>query len=89
MPITGPQQFNLEPLPPAPPLPEVNPTNPARTAPKPGTLLGVAIKTDHTDKPTTAEDWPNEANEEGDNQMDDKDENICHQRIWTKKESKN
>ena len=31
MPIAGPQQFNLEPLPPAPP--EVNPTNPARTVP--------------------------------------------------------
>ena len=51
----------------------MNKTNPARTAPKPGTLLGVAIKTDHTDKLTTSEDWPDEANEEGDNQMDDKD----------------
>ena len=54
MPIAGPQQISLEPLPPAPL--EVNPTNPAKTVPKPDTLVGIAMKTDHVNKPATTDD---------------------------------
>ena len=53
MPIAGPQQFNL-PLLPAPP----------RWTQQ--TLQELHLN--HTEKPTTAEDRPDEANEEGDNQ---------------------
>ena len=70
MPIAGPQQPNIEPFPDA--SLEANPTNPQGMAPRPGTLLGVAIKTDQGDNPTTTEDQPNDADDNDDNQMDDK-----------------
>ena len=70
MPIAGPQQPNIEPLPGAPP--EVNPTNPPEMAPRPGTLLGVAIKTYQGDNPTTTEDQPDDADDDDDNQTEDK-----------------
>ena len=70
MPIAGPQQPNMEPLPCA--SPEVNPTNPPETAPRPGTILGVAIKTDQAYNPTTTEDQPDDADDDDDNQTDDK-----------------
>ena len=64
MPIAGPQQPNPEPLPDV--LSEVNPPNPPKTpgaGPKPGTLLGVAIKTDQGDNPTATEDQPDDADD--------------------------
>ena len=70
MPIAGPQQPNIEPLPDA--SLEANPTNPQGTAPRPGTLIGVAIKTDQGDNPTATEDQPDDADDNDDNQTDDK-----------------
>ena len=70
----------------------MNPTKPPETAPRPGTVLGIAIKTDQVDNPTITEDQPDDAHDDNDNQTDDKNEkkeNICHQRIRTKKKSKN
>ena len=68
--IAGPQQPYIEPLPPVPP--DVNPTKPPETAPRPGTILGVAIKTDQADNPTTTEDQPDDAIDDDENQTDDK-----------------
>ena len=70
MPIAGPQQPNLEPLPDVPT--EANPPNPSGAVPRPGTLLGVAIKTDQGDNPTATEDQPDDADDNDDTQMDDK-----------------
>ena len=73
MPIAGPQQSNPEPLPDV--LSEANPLNPPKppgTGPKPGTLLGVAIKTDQGDNPTATEDQPDDADDNEDSQTDDK-----------------
>ena len=70
MPIAGPQQSNIELLPDA--SLEANPTNPPGTAPRPGTLLGVAIKTDQGDNPTTTEDQLDDADDNNDNQREDK-----------------
>ena len=69
MPIVGPQNQNAEPLPPA--LPVMNlPNNPEDvTTPKPGTVLGIAIKTGQTDNTPNADDQPNDAD---DKQTDDK-----------------
>ena len=70
MPIAGPQQPNIEPLPDA--SSEANPPNPPGTAPRPGTLLGVAVKTDQVDNPTATEGQPDDADDNDDNQTDDK-----------------
>ena len=82
MPIAGPQQPKIELLPDASPEENpTNPTNPPGMAPRPGTLLGVAIKTDHGDNPTATEDQLDDADDNDDNQRDDKNrkkENICH-----------
>ena len=90
MPIAGPQQPNIEPLPPAPP--DVNPTKPLETAPRPGTVLNVGIKTDKADNPTTTEDQPDDAIDDDENQTDDKNgqkKTFVTKRIWPKKKSKN
>ena len=73
MPIAGPQQPNPEPLPDV--HSEANPPNPPKppgAGPKPGTLLGAAIKTDQGDNPTATEDQPDDADDNEDPQMDDK-----------------
>ena len=71
MPITGPQNQDVPPVPPA--LPVVNLLNNPEDAiaPKPGTVLGVAIKTDQTDNNPNVDDQPLETANE-DNQADDK-----------------
>ena len=66
MPIAGPQQPNLEPLPDVPT--EANPPNPSGAVPRPGTLLGVAIKTDQGDNPTATEDQLDDADDNDDTQ---------------------
>ena len=73
MPIGRPQQPNPELLPDIPS--EANPTNPPKppeAVPKPGTLLGVAVKTDHSENPTITEDQPDDADDNDDSQTDDK-----------------
>ena len=68
MPIAGPKQPNLEPLPDVPS--EANPPNPLKppgSGPKPGTLLGAAIKTDQGDNPPATENQPDDAD---DNEVD-------------------
>ena len=73
MPIAGPQQPNPELLPDVPS--EANPPNPPKppgAGPKPGTLLGVAVKTDQSENPTITEDQPDDADDNDDSQMDDK-----------------
>ena len=73
MQIAGPQQPNPEPLPNV--HSEANPPNPPKPSgagPKPGTLLGVAIKTDQGNNPTTTGDQPDDADDNEDSQTDDK-----------------
>ena len=73
MPIGRPQQPNPELLPDIPS--EANPPNPPKplgAVPKSGTLLGVAVKTDHSKNPTITEDQPDDADDNDDSQMDDK-----------------
>ena len=73
MPITRPQQIDPELLPNVPS--DANPPIPPEhlgTVPKPGTLLGVAVKTDQNENPTITDDQPNDADDNGDSQMDDK-----------------
>ena len=73
MPIGRPQQPNPELLPDIPS--EVNPPNPPKppgAVPKPGTLLGVAVKTDHSENPTLPRDQPDDAADNDDSQTDDK-----------------
>ena len=70
MPIAGPQQPNLELLPDVPM--EVDPPNPSGAGLRPGTLLGVAIKTDQGDNPPTTEDQLDDADDNDDTLTDDK-----------------
>ena len=73
MPITRPQQTDPELLPSVPP--DANPPippEPLGAVPKPGTLLGVAVKTDQNENLTVTEDQPNDADDNGDSQTDDK-----------------
>ena len=73
MPITRPQQTNPELLPNVPS--DVNPPippEPLGAVPKPGTLIGIAVKTDQNENLTVTEDQPNDADDNGDSQMDDK-----------------
>ena len=79
MPITRPQQTNPELLPNVPP--DANPPippEPLGLVPKPGTLLGVAVKTDQNENPTVTDDQPNDADDNGDSQMDEKMEKRKH-----------
>ena len=69
--IVGPNETNLEPVPPVPL--DMNPVDPVKTVPKPGTLLGIVIKTDHSNNPTPMEDQTDEAKEPNDDQTDDTD----------------
>ena len=71
MPIVGPNGTNLEPVPLVPP--DMNPVNPVKTVPKPGTLLGIVIKTDQSNNPAPMEDQPDEVKEHNDDQTDDTD----------------
>ena len=48
------------------------PPEPLGAVPKPGTLLGVAVKTDQNENLTITEDQPNDADDNGDAQSDDK-----------------
>ena len=73
MPITKPQQTDPElllnvPSDANPPIPP----EPLGAVPKPGTLLGVAVKTDQNENPTVTDDQPNDADDNGDPQTDDK-----------------
>ena len=73
MPITRPQQAGPELLPNVPsdanlPIPPEH----LGAIPKPGTLLGVAVKTDQNENPTVTDDQPNDADDNGDSQTDDK-----------------
>ena len=73
MPIGRPQQPNPGLLPDIPS--ETDPPNlpkPPGTVPKPGTLLGVAVKTDHSENPTLPRDQPDDADDNDNSQMDDK-----------------
>ena len=93
MPITRPKQTDPELLPNVPS--DVNPPIPPEPLPKPGTLLGVAVKTDQNENPTITEDQPNDADDNGDSQTDDKNgkkktfvtkEYRLKRRVKTKKE---
>ena len=73
MPIIKPQQTNPELLPDAPP--DANPPicpEPLGAVPKPGTLLGVAVKSDQNENPTVTDDQPNDADDNEDPKTDDK-----------------
>ena len=73
MPITRPQQTDPELLPNVPS--EANPPVPPEllgAVPKPGTLLGVAVKTDQNENLIITDDQPNDADDNGDFQTDDK-----------------
>ena len=73
MPIARPQQPNPELLLDVPS--DANPPNPPKppgAGPKPGTLLGVAVKTDQSKNLTITEDQPDDADDNGNSQMDDK-----------------
>ena len=73
MPITKPQQTDPELLPNVPS--DANPAippEPLGAVPKPGTLLGVAVKTDQNENPTITDDQPNDTEDNGDPQTDDK-----------------
>ena len=79
MPITRPQQTDPELLPNVPS--DANPPIPPEllgVVPKPGTLLGVAVKTDQNENPTVTNDQPNDADDNGDSQTDDKNEKRKH-----------
>ena len=73
MPIARPQQPNPELLLDVPS--DANPPNPPKlpgAGPKPGTLLGVAVKTDQSKNLTITEDQPDDADDNGNSQTDDK-----------------
>ena len=73
MPIKRPQQTGPELLPNVPP--DANPPippEPLGTVPKPGALLGVAVKTDQNENLTVTDDQPNDADDNGDSQTDEK-----------------
>ena len=71
MPIAGQQQPNPELFTDVPT--EANPPNPPGAGPKPGTLLGVAIKTDQGNNPIATEDQLDGVDDDNDDtQMDDK-----------------
>ena len=73
MPIARPQQIDPELLLDVPS--DANPSNlpePLGAVPKPGTLLGVAVKTDKNENSIATEDQPDDANGNGDSQTEDK-----------------
>ena len=77
MPITKPQQTDPELLPnvPSDANPPI-PPEPLGAVPKPGTLLGVAVKTDQNENPTVTDDQPDDENPTvTDDQPDDADDN--------------
>ena len=77
MPISKPQQTDPELLPnvPSDANPPI-PPEPLGAAPKPGTLLGVAVKTDQNENPTVTDDHPDDENPTvADDQPDDADDN--------------
>ena len=73
MPTARPQQIDPELLPDVPS--DANPSNPPKplgAVPKPGTLLGVAVKTNQNENSTATEDQPDDADDNGDSQTADK-----------------
>ena len=73
MPITRPQQTDPELLPNVPSDANLPiPPELLGAVPKPGTLLGVAVKTDQNENLTVTDDQPNDAYDNGDSQTDDK-----------------
>ena len=70
MPIIGGNKASADPLPLVPPPPDENRTTPVNPAPKPGTVLGVAIKTDLVNNPTPTEDETDDTKEAGDIQQE-------------------
>ena len=73
MPIARPQQIDPELLLDVPS--DANPSNPPEplgAVPKPGTLLGVAVKTDKNENSIVTEDQPDDADDNGNSQTDDK-----------------
>ena len=66
MPIVGGKKAGVDPVPAVPPLPDENRTTTANPTPEPGTVLGVAIKTDVVKNPTPPTDEPNSNKESGD-----------------------
>ena len=59
---------STDPLPAVPPPPDENRTTTVNPAPKPGTLLGVVIKTDLVNNPTPTADEPDDTKESGETQ---------------------
>ena len=70
MPIVGGNKTSADPLPLVVPAPDENLTTPVNPAPKPGTLLGVAIKTDIVNNPTPTEDETDNTQETVDIQLE-------------------
>ena len=68
--IVGGNKTSVDPLPLVPPPPDENLTTPVNPAPKPGTLLGVAIKTDIVNNPTPTEDKMDDTQETVDIQLE-------------------
>ena len=73
MPIVGGNKASVDPLPPVPLLPDVKLASPVIPVPKPGTLLGVAIKTDCVNNPTSTEDETDNTQEIVNTQMENLD----------------
>ena len=64
MPIVGPIKTNLVPASPVPPTADLSPADPLKTVPKPGTVLGTAIKSDdNNNPPPPTADEPDETKE--------------------------
>ena len=70
MPIVGGNKAGADPVPAVPPLPDENHTTIANPAPEPGTVLGVAIKTDVVNNPTPSTDEPYNTKESGDTRLE-------------------
>ena len=73
MPIVGRNKASVDSVPPVPPPPDVKLASPVNPVPYPGTLLGVAIKTDHVNNPSPTEDEPDNNQEPVDTQPEDLD----------------
>ena len=71
--IVGGNKASVDPLPSVPPLPDVKLASSVNPVPKPGTLLGVAIKTDRVDNPTPTEDEMDDTQETVDTQTENLD----------------
>ena len=68
--IVGPIKANLVSAPPAPSTADLNPADPVKAVPKPGTVLGIAIKSDDSNNPTPMEDEPDKTKEPADENVE-------------------